>query len=105
MCKTLLKLFLRYFSMHFQTIFKPIESQNQAKNIPVGLLSISIKIWGKSVQGVSELRLDKQTNKQTNRYYNFINIELNFILFCMKGVRLDPERTVLCLKIKFLAKI
>ena len=52
----------------------------------------------------------EQTNKQTNIRIDittlYMDIELYFIfIFCMKGARLDPERTVLCLKIKFLAKI
>ena len=39
-----------------------LESQNQAKNIPVGLSSSQIKIWGKSVQGfLSYDRTDKQS--------------------------------------------
>ena len=50
-----------------------LESQNQAKNIPVGLPSSPIKIWGKSVQGFrSYERTIKQTDRQANRDYNFI---------------------------------
>ena len=45
-----------------------LESQNQAKNIPVDLPSSPIKIWGKSVQGfLSYDRTKKQTNRQTDR--------------------------------------
>ena len=42
-----------------------VESQNQAKDLPVGLPSSPIKIWGKSVQGF--LSYDR-TNKQTERW-------------------------------------
>ena len=45
-----------------------LESHNQAKNIPVALLSSPIKIWGKSVQGF--LSYD----------YNFIYINIADII-------------------------
>ena len=52
-----------------------LESQNQAKNISVGLPSSPIKIWGKSVQGfLSYDQTNKQTDTMTNRDYNFIYI-------------------------------
>ena len=46
-----------------------LKSQNQAKNIPVGLPSSPTKIWGKSVQGVLELWSDKQSDKQRLQLY------------------------------------
>ena len=46
-----------------------LESQNQTNNIPVGLPSSPIKIWGKSVQ--SFLSYDR-TNKKISNKYNFI---------------------------------
>ena len=43
-----------------------LESQNKAKNIPVILSSLPIKIWGKSVQGfLSYDRTHKQTEITT----------------------------------------
>ena len=41
-----------------------LESQNLAKNIPVGLPSYPIKFWGKSVQGFASY---DRTNKQTEK--------------------------------------
>ena len=46
-----------------------LESQNQVKNISVGLPSSPIKICGESDKGF--LSYDR-TPKQTNRDYNFI---------------------------------
>ena len=56
-----------------------LESQNQAKNISVGLPISPIKIWGKSVQGFlsydrTNKQTDWQTDRLTNRDYNFIYI-------------------------------
>ena len=50
----------------------PSQSQNQAKNIPVGLLSSTNQNLKQIGPGVPELWSDEQTNKQTNRDYNFI---------------------------------
>ena len=47
----------------------PLESQNQALNIPVVLTSFKIKIWGKLVKGFMSYDL---TYKQANRDYYFI---------------------------------
>ena len=55
---------LNDFSVKVDTL--NLESQNQAKNIPVGLPSSPIKIWGKLVQGfLSYDRKNKQTDRQT----------------------------------------
>ena len=51
-----------------------LESQNQAKNIPMGLLSSPIKIFGKSVTGCLSYDRTKK-NRKTNRDYNLIYIE------------------------------
>ena len=49
------------FTGNFRYVSRP--TQNQAKNIPVGLLSSQIKTWGKLVQGF--LSYDRKNNKQT----------------------------------------
>ena len=50
------------FAIKFDSL--NLESQNQAKNISIGLPSSPIQIWGKSIQGF--LSYDR-TNKQTKR--------------------------------------
>ena len=56
-----------------------LESQNPAKNIPFGLPSSPIKMWGKSVQGF--LSYD-QTNKQTNRQTEITTLyTLRFLVY------------------------
>ena len=60
---------------YWETKFSPInvdppnlESQNQTKNISVGLPSSPIKIWGKSVQGfLSYDRTNKKKQKKTDK--------------------------------------
>ena len=47
-----------------------LESQNQAKNIPVGLPSSPIKIWGKSVT---------QIEQQLKLKYKFAYISFRFL--------------------------
>ena len=55
---------LNDFSVKVDTL--NLEFQIQAKNIPVGLPSSPIKIWGKLVQGfLSYDRTNKQTDRQT----------------------------------------
>jgi len=54
-----------------------LESQNQAKNIPVALPRSPTKVWGKSVNGF--LSYDR-INKQTNRDYNFIYIDKGYTI-------------------------
>ena len=51
-----------FFLLETQSTY--VESQNQAKNIPVGLPSCIIKVCGKSVPG---FLIYDRTNKQTDR--------------------------------------
>ena len=62
------------FDINVETL--NLESQNQAKNIPVVLPISPIKNLAKSVQ-LGSLVMIVQTNRQTNRDYNFIYIYID----------------------------
>ena len=70
-----------------------LESQNQAKSIPVGLPSSPTKIWGKSVQVFPSYdRTNKQTDTQTRlQFYIYRDFSLIAFLGKSSGVNLTPS--------------
>ena len=73
-----LKLFYRETKFSLVKLNRPLnlESQNQTKNIPVGLPSSQIKIWRQLVQGF--LNFDR-TNKQTDKKQRYQRFSLQYL--------------------------